>query len=214
MGSYRSCGGRLHYISCYGNKHSNIVVFIEDHLTERLSNERLVFNRIALPSTPSPLTSTTLIVDEISLMVLMRRPGKPFDNPRLAAVPFPSNSTRRRLLRAHMEELVQTVLRVDMLLWVAIALDTHTDVAVFRPVGGPGSWNLETGVVAELMDGVRDLAVVLVAFLVVAGVDDGNDCHGHGCQKAENGKKLHVGRLLFRSRAEREQVMSCCGCIV
>ena len=147
-------------------------------------------------------------------MMLMRRPRKPFNNPRLAAVPFPSNSTRRRLLRAHVEELVQTVLRVDVLCGVAIALDTHTDVAVFGTVGSPGSWDFETGVVAELVDGVRDLAVVLVAFLVVAGVDDRNDCHGHGCQKAENGKKLHIGRLLFWSRAEREEVMSCCGCTV
>jgi hypothetical protein len=41
-----------------------------------------------------------------------------------------------------------------------------------------------------------------VAFLVVAGVDDGNDCHGHGGQEAEHSPELHIGRWLFLSRAE------------
>ena len=103
-----------------------------------------------------------------------------------------------------MEESIQTVLGVDVFLGLAIAADADADVAVLGSVGGPGSGDFESWVVAELVNGVGDLGVALFAAgLVGAGVDDGEDRQGRGCQEAEKGEEFHVGMLFFSSRCER-----------
>ena len=106
-----------------------------------------------------------------------RRPTSPLHNPRHTPIVDSPKPTGRSFLRAYVEESIQTVLGVDVFLGLAIAADADADVAVLGSMGGPGSGDFESWVVAEFVDCVGDLGVALFAAgLVGAGVDDGDEC--------------------------------------
>ena len=98
-----------------------------------------------------------------------------------------------------MEEPIQAHLGSDVVSVIlrAAALDLDPDVAVFGALLGSAAWDSEAWVIAEFVDGERNLAVDFVAGRVVTRGDEGDARHGNRGQEEEGAGEFHGLRCVL-----------------